>query len=200
MTQQSRALIAAAALTFGLVGLAPAADTLPKPKVLSEESISLTERLSKNYDTIVIRDYTADKAEYNNVSDKERAVIDKMTPDLVKSIGDKLEEGLKEKKLFTRVVRNGKPTGKAVILEGAISEFNAGSKALKMFVGYGAGKVYLKGKGRLVDAQTGKELASFEDRETGYLGSMSTMSYDDVFPIQARSMGEGLAKFVEKLY
>jgi hypothetical protein len=200
MKRQFRVLLSAAIITLGFTGTVLAGDTLSKPGVLSEESISLTEKLSSKYDTIVIRDYTTDKAEYNNVDDKERAVIDKMTPSLVRTIGDSLEADLKEKKLFKKVVRNGKPSGRAVILEGSIAEFNAGSKALKWFVGYGAGKVYLKGKGRLIDAQSGKELASYEDRETGYLGSMTTMSFDDVFPIQAKSMGESLAKFIEKLY
>jgi hypothetical protein len=29
---------------------------------------------------------------------------------------------------------------------------------------------------------------------------MTTMSFDDVYPIQAKSIGENLAKFIEKLY
>jgi hypothetical protein len=200
MKRTIRLLLSTAIITLGLAGAALAGDTLSKPGVLSEEEIFLTEKLSSKYDTIVIKDYTADKAEYNYVDDKEKGVINKMTPNLIKTIGDSLEAELKERKLFKKVVRNGKASGKAVILEGAIVEFNAGSKALKWFVGYGAGKVYLKGKGRLIDAQSGKELATYEDRETGYLGSMTTMSFDDVFPIQAKSMGENLAKFIEKLY
>lgn len=181
-------------------GMAYAADTLPKPEALSEETIYLTEKLSTNYDTLVIKDFTADKAEYSSVNDEERGVIEKMKPNLVRTISDTLEADLKAKKIFKHIVKNGKPTGKAVILEGELTEFNAGSKALKFFVGFGAGKAYLKSKGRLVDASTGKELSVFEDRETGYLGSMSMMSYDDLFPHQAKGMGENLAKFLETLY
>ncbi len=200
MKVRFKTLLCTALATISLAGAVMAVETLPRPGMLSDETIYLTEKLSKNYDTIVIKDYTADKAEYSFVDDKERAVIDKMTPNLIKSIGDSLEAELKSRKLFSKVVRNGKPTGKAVILEGSIIEFNAGSKALKWFIGYGAGKVYLKGKGHMIDAQSGKELVAYEDRETGYLGSMTVMSFDDVFPIQARSMGENLAKFIEKIY
>lgn len=177
-----------------------AADTLPRPEALSEETIYLTEKLSKNYDTIVIKKFTADKAQYERVDSDERATIDKMTPSLLNTISDTLEAELKAKKLFKNIINNGQPTGKALILEGEIIEFNAGSRALKMFVGFGAGKAYLKSKGRLLDAQTGKELAVFEDRETGYLGSMSALSFEVLFPNQARSMGENLVIFLEKIY
>ena len=180
--------------------LALAADTLPRPEALSEETIYLTEKLSKNYDTIVIKDFSVEGAEYSRVDDEERAKITKMTPMLLSNISLTMEGDLKAKKIFKSVIKNGAPTGKAVILEGKISEFNAGSRALKFFVGFGAGKAYLKFKGRLVDAASGKELATFEDRETGYRGAVGMESYEDLFPHQAKGIGENLAKFLEKLY
>ena len=187
-------------LVFIFTGIVFAGDKLSNPNVLSDETISLTERLSLNYDKIIINEFTAEKPEYNYVDDKEKAVIQKMTPNLLRTITDTCEAELKDKKLFKQIMKGGKPSGKTVILEGDIIEFNAGSKALKFFVGMGAGKVYLKIKGRLVDSETGKVLAAFEERETGYLGSMTTMSFDDVFPIQAKNIGENIAKFIEKLY
>ncbi|MBC7963358.1 MAG: DUF4410 domain-containing protein [Steroidobacteraceae bacterium] len=179
--------------------LALSADTLPKPEALSEETIFLTEKISANYDTLVIKDFSAEGAEYSRVNDEEKAEIIKMMPLLMNNIADALTAELKSKGIFKNIVRNSTPTGRQIILEGKISEFNAGSKAMKMFVGFGAGKAYLKFKGRFVDA-SGKELAIFEDRETGYLGSMSLMSYDELFPYQARSIGENLARFLIKLY
>lgn len=177
-----------------------AADTLPKPEALSEETINITEKLSQNYDTIVIKEFAVEGAEYSRVDDEERAKITTMTPMLLSNISLTLEGELKNKKLFKNIVKNGKPTGKAVILEGQISEFNAGSRALKFFVGFGAGKAYLKFKGKLLDAATGKELATFEDRETGYRGAVGMESYEDLFPHQAKSIGQNLAQFLEKLY
>ena len=177
-----------------------AADTLPRPEALSEETIYLTEKISKNYDTIVIKEFAVEGAEYSSVNDEEKAKILTMTPMLLSNIALTLEGELKAKKLFKNIVKNGNTKGKAVILEGQISEFNAGSRALKFFVGFGAGKAYLKFKGRLIDAATGKELATFEDRETGYRGAVSMESYEDLFPHQAKSIGQNLAKFLEKLY
>jgi len=189
-------LLAFAAAPLSLL----AADTLPRPEALSEETINITEKLSKNYDTIIIKDFSVDGAEYSRVDDEEKSKIIAMTPMLLSNIALTLEGELKSKKLFKTIIKNGEPKGKAVILEGKISEFNAGSRALKFFVGFGSGKAYLKFKGKLVDAQTGKELATFEDRETGYRGAVSMESYQDLFPHQAKSIGENLAIFLGKLY
>lgn len=183
-----------------VASVAISADTLPKPEALSEETIFITEKLSTNYDTIVIKEFSTEGAEYSRVDDEEKAKITTMTPMLLSNISLTLEGELKGKKLFKNIVKNGEAKGKAVILEGKITEFNAGSRALKFWVGFGAGKAYLKFKGRLVDAQTGKELANFEDRETGYRGALGMESYQDLFPHQAKSIGENLARFLEKLY
>jgi len=174
--------------------------TLPKPEALSEETIFLTEKLSANYDTLIIKDFNADNAEYSRVDEEEKAGIIKMLPILKSNIALALESDLKEKNVFRTIVRNDAPKERAVVLEGQFSEFNAGSRALKMFVGFGAGKVYIKFKGRLLDASTGKELALFEDRETGYRGTMTLEGYQDMFPHQAKGIGENLAKFLTALY
>ena len=192
-------LFSAMTLTLVFANIA-CAGSISKPKVMNDETINLTEKLSMNYDTLIIKEFTYDKANYENVSSDEKRVIDKISPNLVRTISDTTEAELGSKKIFKKILKNAKHSGKTVILEGAITEYNAGSKALKFFVGYGAGKAYLKVKGRLIDAATGKELAEFEDQETGYLGSMTTMSFDDVFPIQAKSIGESIAKFIEAIY
>jgi len=173
---------------------------LPKPEALSEETIYLTQKLSTNYDTLLIKEFSTDGVELSNANDEEKAKIQQMIPLLKSNITLTLEGELKSKKIFNTIEKNGTATGKVVILEGGFSEFNAGSRALKFFVGFGAGKAYIKFKGRLVDGTSGKELASFEDRETGYRGSMSLESYEDLFPHQAKSIGENLSRFLEKLY
>ncbi len=70
----------------------------------------------------------------------------------------------------------------------------------KYWVGFGAGKTYLKVKGRLLDAKTGKELATFEDQETGFKGVASMESFEELFPHQAQALGQNIGEFVEKLY
>lgn len=172
---------------------------LSKPDVLSEETILTSQRLS-GYDTIVIRDFATDGAEYSQINSEEKAKIETMKPLLVRTISESLEMEIKNRKLFKNIIKNGDVKENAVILEGSFTEFNAGSRALKLFVGFGAGKVFIKVKGRLIDAQTSKELALFEDRETGYRGSMTLEGFEDLFPHQAKSVGENLANFIQKLY
>lgn len=190
------------AMLLTLASISMAADaTLPKPDAVSEETIYLTEKLSKNYDTLVIKEFSTDGVVYDNVNDEEKTVILQMIPELKTSIYKTLINKLQEKKIFKNAsIGNATKNERTVILEGSFSEFNAGNRALKFLIGFGAGKAYIKFKGRLLDASTGKELAIFEDRETGYLGSMTMSSFDTVFPHQAVGIGENISKFLEALY
>ena len=172
---------------------------LPKPDVLTEEEVFTSQKLS-SYDTIIIRDLKLDGAEISNVDDEEMPRFEAMKPMLARTVTDSLEMELKLRKLFKTILKNGTPTGKTVIFEGSFTEFNAGNRAAKFWVGFGAGKTYLKVKGQLIDAETGKELATFEDRETGYRGAVTLESFEDLFPHQAKSLGENLANFIQKLY
>lgn len=199
--KQVRTVLAAAILLVACVSPALAADEnpLPKPDVLTEESVMTSKRLSV-YDTIILRDLKVEGAAYTNIDDEEKPNVESMKPFLVRTVSDSLEMELKRRKLFKNVQKNGVAKGKAVILEGDFTEFNAGNRALRFWVGFGAGKTYLKMKGRLIDAETGAELATFEDRETGYRGSMGMENFNDLFPHQAKSLGENIANFLEKLY
>ncbi len=172
---------------------------LPKPGILNEETISTSERLSA-YDTIVIRDFSTEGAVYDRIDDEEKPKLEALTPLIVKNLSLSIEAEMKKRKLFKNVVMNGDAKGNAVILEGNLTEFNGGSRALRFWVGFGAGKTYIKAKGRLVDARTGRELASFDDQETGYKGVASMESFEDLFPHQAQSLGEHVGEFIEKLY
>jgi len=167
--------------------------------VLTEEIISTGTRLSA-YDTIIIRDFKTEGAGYTNIDDEEKPKIEAMKPMLVKGISDSLEMELKKRKLFKSIVKNGDAKEKALILEGEFVEFNAGNRAVRFWVGFGAGKTYLKVKGRILDAATGKELVAFVDRETGYKGSMTMENFEGLFPSQALSIGENISEFIEKLY
>jgi len=172
---------------------------LAKPGILNEETIMTSQRLS-TYDTIVIKDFSTDGVVYDRIDDEEKPKVDSMRPLIVKNLALSIEMEMKNRKLFKNVVLNGDVKDKAVILEGAFTEFNGGSRALRFWVGMGAGKTYIKAKGRLIDAQSGKELATFEDQETGLKGWGSLERFEDLFPHQAQSLGENIGSFIEKLY
>lgn len=197
--RQLAALLVAILIFTTTPALILAVDTLPNPEVLTEEAILTGTRLS-TYDTIIINDFKTEATVYTNVDDEEKPKVDAMKSMLVKGLTDSLELELKKRKLFKTIEKNTVPTGKALILEGGFTEFNAGNRAVRFWVGFGAGKTYLKAQGHLVDAQTGKELATFVERETGYKGTMTMENFEGLFPSQAMSMGENIAEFIQKLY
>ncbi len=177
-----------------------AVQPLPKPGVLNEETIFTDKRLSL-YDTIILREFKTEGATYENLDeDAEKTKLEAMKPLLVRTLVDSTEVELKIRKMFKNIQKGGEAKGSAVILEGSFTEFNGGSRAVRFWVGFGAGKTYLKIKGRLIDAQSGKELATFEDQETGYKGMATMESFSDLFPHQAKSCGENIADFIQKLY
>jgi Domain of unknown function (DUF4410) len=172
---------------------------LAKPGVLNEEAVTTTQRLAK-YDTIIIKDFSTKDVVYDRIDDEEKPKVEAIKPLIVKNLTLSIEAEMKKRKLFKNVIVNGDAKGNAVILEGKFIEFNGGSRALRFWVGMGAGKTYLKAKGRLIDAETGKELAVFEDQETGYKGVASMENFESLFPHQAMSLGEHVSEFIEKLY
>jgi hypothetical protein len=174
-------------------------NTLPKPDILNEEEVMTSQRLS-TYDTIVIKDFSTEGVVYDNIDEEESPKVEALKPLIVKNLTLSLVAEMKKRNLFKNVIENGEVKGNAVILEGNFIEFNGGNRALRFWVGFGAGKTYLKAKGRLIDAQSGQVLATFEDQETGYKGVATLESFEDLFPHQAKSLGENIGEFIEKLY
>lgn len=188
-----------AVFLFMAASFAHADQPLPKPGILNEETVKTSQRLSV-YDTLIIKDFSTDNVVYERVDEEEKPKVDALKPLIVKNLTLSIQAEMTKRKMFKNVVFAGDAKDNAVILEGSFTEFNAGSRALRFWVGFGAGKTYLKVKGRLLDAKTGQELATFEDQETGYKGVATMESFEDLFPHQAQSLGENIADFMQKLY
>ncbi|GFE61696.1 DUF4410 domain-containing protein [Geobacter sp. AOG2] len=192
-------LLLQAVLLVTVASLANAETPLSKPGILNDETIMTSHRLS-GYDTIIIRDFSTDGVVYDRIDDEEKPKVDAMKPLIMKTLTLSIETEMAKRKLFKNVILNGEAKDNAVILEGNFTEFNGGSRALRFWVGFGAGKTYLKVKGRLIDAKSGVELATFEDQEAGFKGVASMESFEDLFPHQAQSLGQNIGAFIEKLY
>ncbi len=146
-----------------------ARDTLPTPQVLGKESIFTVQRLAA-YDTIVVREFSSDGAELANLDDNEKKILEEMKPTIVKNLKESLVKNLKKEGKFGNVLANGEPKGKTIIVEGKFTRFNGGKGAAKFFPGWMApksGKTNISVAGRLIDAKTGKELATFSDTRSG---------------------------------
>jgi curli biogenesis system outer membrane secretion channel CsgG len=178
-----------------------ARDTLPTPQVLGKESIFTVQRLGA-YNTIVVREFSTDGAELANLDDEEKKIVEEIKPTIVKNLKESLVKNLKKEGKFRNVLVNGEPKGKAIIVEGKFTRFNGGKGAAKFFpgwIGTVSGKTNISVAGRLVDAKTGKELATFSDTRSG--GEWSGLGrIRGVMPIQATDEGEEIANFIHKLY
>ncbi|MDR3578839.1 MAG: DUF4410 domain-containing protein [Oryzomonas sp.] len=178
-----------------------ARDTLPTPEILGKESIFTAQRLGA-YDTIVVRAFSTDGAELANLDDEEKKIVEEIKPTIVKNLKESLVKNLKKEGKFRNVLAKGEPKGKAVIVEGKFTRFNGGIGAAKFFPGWMApksGKTNISVTGRLVDAKTGKELATFSDTRSGGEGG-GLGRIRGVMPVQATDEGEEIANFIRKLY
>jgi len=197
-----RILVGVLFVMFGAVTANAGDKPLPKPDVLGEESVSITERLSTQYDTFIVKDFSTAGAEIVNMDDDEKAKLAEVKPEIVKLLTENIVKYIKKDTQFKKVASNTKPSGNAVILEGKFTRFNAGHGAAKVFLGLFAPtstKTNITVSGRLLDAKTGKELASFSDTRSGGEGAqVGFVGY--VFKVQAKDEGEEIANFVTKLY
>lgn len=173
---------------------------LPKPDILGEENVTMTKGFSK-YETIIINNLDMDKAEYARVDDEEKAKIVSMQPMMGTIFTTTVEMELKKRKLFKNIKINTKPVGNELIYNATVNEFNAGSRALTILVGFGSGKVHIVMTGKFIDAKTGKELASFKDQEAGgFFGSQDLSGFEGKFPAFVGRIASLSTDFIEKLY
>ncbi|MDD2540008.1 MAG: DUF4410 domain-containing protein [Desulfuromonadaceae bacterium] len=175
-------------------------EALSKPDVMEEENVAMTQGFSA-YDTIIINNLDMDHAEYSRVDDEEKAKIESMKPMLNTIFTSTVAAELKKRGLFKDIKINVKPKGKELIYNASVNEFNAGSRALTMFIGFGSGKVHVIMTGKFIDAKTGKELASFKDQEAGgFFGSQDLGGYEGKFPAFIGRIATQSTDFIEKLY
>jgi len=178
-----------------------ARDTLPSPEILGKESIFTAERLAA-YDTIIVKEFSTEGAEFVNLDDEEKKIVEEIKPTIVKNLRESLVKYLKKEGKFKHILTSGAPKGKAVIVEGKFTKFNGGIGAAKFFLGWMApesGKTNISVSGRLIDARTGKELATFSDTRSGGEGG-GLGRIRGVMPVQATDEGEEIANFIHKLY
>lgn len=175
-------------------------EPLSKPGVMDEEKIFTSTSLSK-YDTVVVRDFSTTGAEYLNLDDEEKKTVNEIKPIIVKNMTESIVSHLKKEGKFANVYANRSARGNAIIVKGKFIRFNGGNGAAKFFLGFmspKSGKTNIAIIGELVDARSGKVLASFEDIRSGGEGG-SWGRIRGVMPVQATDEGEVIAEFITKL-
>lgn len=189
------------ALLTGATYSAATDEPLSKPEVLGEETIYTTQHLSR-YDTVIIKDFDISNPELDNIDEEEKNDIEPITASIPKIISSSFVTEMKSKKKFKHVENNAGKKGKAVILEGKVTKLSGGHGAAKFFLGFMTPqslRTHIAVSGRLIDAESGKELAVFNDVKSGVTGA--GMGYlKEILVNLSGDLGRDLAEFVEKLY
>jgi hypothetical protein len=115
-------------------------------------------------------------------------------PDYLADLTNELVTQMKETEKFREVSRAGEaPAGSdalALRLSGTVTEFKAGSRAVRYLVGFGAGRTKVKARVKFTDRATGAVL---------YEGDVDGKVIMGVFGGDSRGATRGLAKEVAKV-
>ncbi|PYN22393.1 MAG: hypothetical protein DMD99_16925 [Candidatus Rokuibacteriota bacterium] len=158
----------------GLVAIAPGFD-LKKYKLIAVEKFPVTDPAVKDED--------------------DRRFGAKMSP----VFQVELVRRLRDTKLFEQVVDISEiqvaPGSQALRLEGVITRLGRGDRALRMWVGGGAGAARAQAELRFVDVASGQVVMATADRRIAKVGGSSTELVEESFDDMARD----LAKFLIRL-
>ncbi len=167
------------------------------PGVLDKENIKTDESLSK-YKSIGIKIFSTENVEYNNVDDEEKRELKNYLRDWQEMLARTMKNELNGDRVTAFIIDpDGRNADKAdMIIEGEFSQVNMGSTFSRMFWGMGAGQAGVTVKGKLIDARTGKELATFEHESTSGLQGGDKWA---LVENRVKATGDKIAEFVEKL-
>ncbi|MHB8174138.1 MAG: DUF4410 domain-containing protein [Nitrospirota bacterium] len=167
------------------------------PGVLDKENIITDESLSK-YKSIGIKLFSTDNIEYNNVDSDEKRQLKNYLKDWQKLLARTMKNELNGDRVTAFIIDpDGKNADKAdMIIDGEFSQVNMGSTFSRMFWGMGAGQAGITVKGKLIDAKTGKELATFEHESTSGLQGGDKWS---LVENRVQATGDKISEFVQKL-
>jgi hypothetical protein len=130
----------------------------------------------KTYRTIVVERFTVTDKDLSDDDDKQLAQV------MPVYLQTKLVERLRTSGLFERVVTPNdaaasSDTGKALRLRGEITQLTGGSRALRFWIGLGAGRSKVPIEARLVDAESSAVVMATADRRVGVMSEAMSLDY-----------------------
>ena len=184
----------------GRSGVKPKDNATKGRRILKSERVFVKEPLSRKYSTIVIPDFSFENAEIQKVDEIKDPDFKVAVKKLGSYVPDKVAAYLKSWKVFKKVIRvkKAKKTYRhAVVLKGRFTKITSGSRALRWFVGFGAGSSTLSVDGELIDAAHKTRLARFiQSRHSPFSGA----GYHTIFKADGVNMAKDIARFIKKLY
>jgi len=148
------------------------------------------------YRVIVVKQFRVSEPELNDEEDR------KLAAEMPPYFQAELVRRLRESGLFGRVV-NASETDytpgdeKVLVLDGAITRLAPGSRALRYFVGFGAGRTKAQAEMRFLEGATGEVVMVTADRSVAAFGIFGGDSRDHLresFDDMARNLGKFLVR------
>lgn len=175
-------------------------DQVKSKRVLGKEQIEIKEPLGKKYTTIVIPDFSFENTNIQQVDKTKHPDFDVTVHKLGTSIPDQIAAHLKEWKVFNKVIRVkklDKTYPDAVALKARFTTVTSGNRALRFWVGFGAGSSTVGVDGQIIDASSKNNLARFlQNRHS----PASMGDYHIVFESDGKNLAKDIARFIQKLY
>lgn len=144
------------------------------------------------FDRVLVRDF----ANATTITTKNAAKREVQTSQAVaagKRFADRIAEGLQSGSAFTEVVREGEPTATTLVIEGNVTKYKAGNRAMRMLIGFGAGSANFDARVRFTDGATGDELSYITvDQNSWFLGGLfaAVQTVDDFVDGAATKVAE----------
>ncbi len=169
-------------------------------KVLGIEKIVPKEKLSKQYKRILIKNISFEGTAIQEVDETKHPDFKDVVKRLGTDVPDSIASQLKGWGIFEKVVREGADMSgdeKTLILDARFTKVTTGNRALRFWVGFGAGSSTVGIAGKLIDKETGEVIAEFENN-TYSPASMS--NYQAVLPSDGAQNAKKIAMFIKKYY
>lgn len=175
---------------------ASAGDTAPP----AGEIAVYSGRPLSSYQALFIGDFTTAGATVSNVppdAPDEAAAFEQIRREMVTAVADELLSRLKSGGTAVKVGKltaGSQRTAGAAIVEGRFTAIDAGRRGLRMFIGF-SGTASATIAARVVDAATGREIASYTKTISAPLGWAGS---ERVLLQITRELADGLAAFLLK--
>lgn len=180
----------------GKQGQKPAAEG----KKLGTEDIVVSEPLKKKFDTIIVPDFSFENTSIQEVDEAKYPDFKKVVHELGTKVPDQVAANLREMKVFKKVERvktAGNAGANTVVLNGRFTTIASGNRALRLFVGFGAGTSTVGVDGELSDASSKKRLARFIHNRHS---PASMGDYHKIFAADGKNIAHDIALFIKRLY
>jgi hypothetical protein len=168
-------------------------------KVLGIENIITKEKLSGKYKTILIKDFSFEGTNIQEVDETKHPDFKDVVSKLGKDVPDTIKTHLQSWGTFGKIVRGDSLSEieGVVVLEAKFTKITTGNRALRFFVGFGAGTSTVGIEGRLIDKKTGEVLATFENNQHS---PVNLGTYNAILPADGAHNAKKIATFIKKLY